>query len=166
MIEKLKKAEVPERFLDKISVSAKRVITDNQNIILDFLENHKDLSITYSDKKLGAGRATEVAISIFKLIFSNEIPIKVRIVYQFTPILITQIIEKQPLTNIKNADIIIFDGFDIIDAYNSKVLAPLIGYRKNNWLKSIYVSNEELQKIAEKNVVLQGLLSNYLEIKF
>ena len=39
MIEKLKKAEVPERFLGKISVPAKRIITDNQNIILDFLEN-------------------------------------------------------------------------------------------------------------------------------
>jgi len=166
IIDKLKSAEVPERFWGRITLPVKRLILDNQELITNFLEKSSNLAIQFTDKKSGNEKATELAVAVFKIILENDLPIKVRLVYQFTPLLVNQIMDRQPITNIKNADIIIFDGFDIIDPYNAKLLTGLLGYRKNNGLKSIFISYEELRKLAEKNIVLQGLLNNYFVIKF
>jgi len=164
MIEKLTKTEVPEKFIGNTSIGVQRLISDNQKTITDFIEKDKSLSIQYTDKKNGGDKATELAVAIFKIIFHNEIPLKTRLLYQFTPTLVNLIQDRQPLYHVVNADIVIFDKFDYIDGFNGKIISSIIGQRHYSNLKSIYISNEKLSEISKRNVILQGIINNYLEI--
>jgi len=137
MIEKLQKTGVPEKFLNKkISMGCRKLINNNTKFIQNILLSPGyHLYIEYSELS-GAELATEFAVAIFILHIKNNIPIKTKLNYLFTP---ETLLKDFDFSKYYKSDILIFDNFKIND-YQAQLLIPIIGYRFNHQHNTIFVS--------------------------
>ncbi len=165
IIEKLHDFGIPKLYLLNTPIAVKQILKDNSKIIERFLLENKNLSIRHIDKN-GSDLAIFVSINILKIFLIN-FSVKNKLKLIFAQDVIESVYRKQDISHFKEADILIFALFDSVDENTAKALTSLLNYRKINELKSIFTSNQTLNKIAKSNIVLENIIGkDYLIIKF
>lgn len=148
--DKIRKTGVPEKYVElfqnkKQSVGCLRLIEDNKKIIKKILCYHGQHLYIEHNEVSNAELATEFAVSILIIHLANNIPIKTKLNYLFTP---ETLLKDFDFSKYYNSDLLLFDSFKI-NEYQAQALLPIIGYRFNHQYNTIFVSPQDSKALPK-----------------